>query len=279
MERIEKEKSKNTKSVQFEPQVQIKIEHETELIIPDQIKIEQENELEAMFEKDIEDFMAMNPNSIIQQLEKLAETFPYEDRAKFGNERKSTMELSTFLPPAGASNMEVENSPLLVSPSPLLGTGAYNTPDEFGIPYHFRIPDHIKEQLAEKTKTTRNILGLGREEPLIGITIYIGSPVNGDMLVCNPKIVDEWLKYIRAAQRKKLIKGQGLVSTAELEKLFKVTVLPEGRHRFSIGYDIHPQMSCYHHGHCKFLWQSQAYPCAVVSCGCPKLINHDGANK
>jgi hypothetical protein len=261
-DQIEKEKSKGTKSVHFQTL--------------DQIKIEQEVELETLFEKDLEDFMAMNPTSIIQQLEKFAETFPHQDPSQFGS-KKESIELSSFFQPTSATNTEVENTRPLLGTGPLLSKGAYATPDEFSIPYHFRIPDYVKDKLAETAKTTKNILGLGREEPLVGVTIYIGSPVNGDMLVCNPKIVNEWLKYIRAAQTKKLIKPQGgLVSTAELEKLCKVTILPEGRHRFSIGYDMHPEISCNNHGHCKFLWQSQTYPCAVVSCGCPKLINNDG---
>ena len=48
-DQIEKEKSKGTKSVHFQSL--------------DQIKIEQEVELETLFEKDLEDFMAMNPTS------------------------------------------------------------------------------------------------------------------------------------------------------------------------------------------------------------------------
>ena len=256
MNQVEKEKSKIAKKVHFEPMIGIQAEGEVEL--------------ESMFEGDLDDFLAMNPSKIVKQLNKLSDSFLLEKER--GEVVKIKTNTTTFTKPL-QQKQEVTQT---IEANPLLGATSQDEAQEAQAPFVFKIPLFVKEKLAKTSKTTKHILGLGGEEPVIGLVIYIGSPVNGDVLIANPKVVNDWLSYIRAANKSKLVKTEnGLIKTAELEKLCKVTILPEGRHRFSVGYDIHPGTGCYDHDHCKYLWQSSTYPCAVVSCGCPHLINND----
>ncbi len=137
--------------------------------------------------------------------------------------------------------------------------------------YKFGVPQHIKEQIIKKNKRPGNVLQMGREEPIVGFVAYVGSPVNGDVVIGNPKVVDEWLAYMRSALKRKLVKIEdGAITAPELGKLCNVTILPNGRHRFSIGYDTHPKIGCEGHLHNKHLWESETYPCAILSCACPK---------
>jgi len=139
-------------------------------------------------------------------------------------------------------------------------------------PYEFKVPSYIKEKLAKEPQVMKHIYSLGHEEPIIGLVAYVGSPVNGEVVVGNPKIVNDWLAYMRTAQKKRIVKCQdGLLTSGELNKLCNVTILPEGRHRFNIGYDTHPGIGCKDHDHTKYLWRSASYPCAIVTCNCPQL--------
>jgi len=103
----------------------------------------------------------------------------------------------------------------------------------------------------------------------MGFTAYVGSPVNGEMVIGNPVVVDEWLSYIRNAQREKVVNpDQGILTADELGKLLDICILSGTRHEFNLKYDTHPGLKCVEHKHDKRIWESAAYPVQLVSCEC-----------
>jgi len=128
-------------------------------------------------------------------------------------------------------------------------------------------PRYIREKLLKQSHHTDRKKGPSTA-PIIGFMAYVGSPVDEDILIGNPLVVDEWLTYIRAGQRRGLVDKKGLVRVKELEKLCNVTLLSGTRHNFDIKYDVHTDQSCAEHKHDKRIWESAAYPCTVTSCTC-----------
>lgn len=112
-------------------------------------------------------------------------------------------------------------------------------------------------------------------EPQIGFTAYVGSPVNGNIVIGNPTIVDNWLRYIRASQVDKVIGREGPITTGELSQICDVFTLPDNLHHFSFLYDPPPSFlytgkKPSKHKIKSKIWQSISYPCHIISCTCTK---------
>lgn len=134
------------------------------------------------------------------------------------------------------------------------------------------VPRHIKEELA-KGKVLDHIRKLPQGSPIIGFTAYIGSPLDGDMIIANPGVVNDWLAYIRTAVGRKVIdKGGGALTSAALSKLINITELPEGRHAFEVQYGTQTRSDCHAQSHRQFSWESENYPCLISSCKDPKHV-------
>lgn len=227
--------------------------------------------LDEIFERDIQEFMSLDPISVVDQLDKMSETFMKRNQdIGSSNPTEPQPTFSTF---SGDEIKKEEEDPIVSELDPMLSLS--QTTSEAQASYSFKVPDYIKEELALDPQVTNNISNLGKTEPVVGIIIYVGSPVDGEVIVGNPDVVNDWLTYIRAAQQKNLVQlDGGLISSTELEKLNNVVVLPGNRHKFSIGYDIHSEVSCGAHRHLRYLWRSPTYPCAIASCGCPQSSNY-----
>ena len=130
------------------------------------------------------------------------------------------------------------------------------------------VPYHVRKKLA-KGKFFASDLNLGKSSPPIGIAVYIGSPIDGELVVVNPTIVNDWLSYIReAVEEKALITDKGIITASTLSQLLNVIHLPESRHSFFINYDIHPGIDCTRHSHSQYRWRSSTLPCDITSCHC-----------
>ena len=130
------------------------------------------------------------------------------------------------------------------------------------------VPYHVRRKLS-KGKFFASDLGLNKSPPPIGIAVYIGSPIDGELVVVNPTIVSDWLSYIReAVEEKALITDKGMITASILSQLLNVIHLPESRHSFFINYDIHPGIDCTRHSHSQYRWRSSTSPCDITSCHC-----------
>jgi hypothetical protein len=137
--------------------------------------------------------------------------------------------------------------------------------------YSHSVPTFVKEKLVKQIKGKRNAYN---DRPVLGIVAYVGSPVNGDMIVGNPDVVDDWLTYIKVAQQQKVLDvREGVLKIADLEKLCNISILPGTRHEFTLKYEVHPELRCAEHKHDKRMWESATYPCTIISCKC---ITHQG---
>ena len=228
-----------------------------------------ESELGNFLDQDLEDLMAIDPTKVVDRLDDLAETFMRVDPNSVPSELVEIHHTSPHHTRVKIKLSEEDIDEILIrKTNPLISQAVEGAQAS----YSFKIPEHIKENLARDPGVTNNISKLGKEEPIVGVVVYIGSPVNGEMLVANPGVVNDWLTYARAAKSRGLIKIEnGLLAAEELQKLNNLVILPEGRHRFNISYDMHPDKSCANHCHSKYLWRSPTYPCAVMSCGCPNI--------
>lgn len=126
----------------------------------------------------------------------------------------------------------------------------------------------LLEQLSQLEATvplTRNsVIG---QKPMIGATIYIGSPLDGEMIIANESVVSDWLTFTRNAVKENLVQAdEGLITSEVLSRVVNILTIPEGRHAFNITYGT-PQQ-CLNPGHTKFRWDSARYPCSVLSCKC-----------
>jgi hypothetical protein len=138
-------------------------------------------------------------------------------------------------------------------------------PDARKIPLATRTLLEQISQLEATVPLNRNST-LG-EKPMIGITIYIGSPLDGEMIIANEGVVSDWLTFTRNAVKENLVQlDDGLMTSQILSRIVDVSVIPEGRHAFNIIYGA-PQQ-CLKIGHAKFKWDSARYPCSVLSCKC-----------
>ena len=130
------------------------------------------------------------------------------------------------------------------------------------------VPYHVRKRLA-KGKFFASDPNLSKSSPPIGIAVYIGSPIDGELVVVNPTIVNDWLSYIReAVEEKALITDKGIITASTLSQLLNVIHLPESRHSFFINYDIHPGIDCTRHSHSQYRWRSSTLPCDITSCHC-----------
>jgi len=126
------------------------------------------------------------------------------------------------------------------------------------------IPLTSKKALAQACHT-RTKVGSQKEEPLIGIIIYVGSPTDGEMVVINSQTVHEWLIYQRAAIQQKVITAEdNLLSVGNLAGLVNLRILPGDRHSVTIKYGS--DTSCNALRHVTYTWMSAQYPCVVNSC-------------
>lgn len=130
-----------------------------------------------------------------------------------------------------------------------------------------RISDETKTMLVKKAKINHfNPETSIAPSPYVGMVIYIGSPVDGEMVIANPSIIDEWLKYIRAASETQVLKKKnGLIQTTQLAQLLNVIELSDGRHKFTIDYDPTEVGNEQQRRLLSYAWKSAKYPCAVKS--------------
>ena len=127
-----------------------------------------------------------------------------------------------------------------------------------------RVHDHIKEQiLKEQIPKGLNF----KSKPIIGFTAYVGSPANGEMIIANAGVVNNWLTFIRSAASKKVLnKEGGLVKASDLSLLVNLVEIPGGRHSFNLNYGEESSFGCEDPSHTHFTWRSGSYPCTVRSC-------------
>lgn len=127
-----------------------------------------------------------------------------------------------------------------------------------------RVPNHVKKHIFEKQIPR----GLKTQiEPIVGFTAYIGSPVNGEMIIANAGVVDTWLTFIRSAASKKLLQKEGgFMKASTLSLLVNLVEIPEGRHSFNLTYGEESYVGCGDKSHTHFIWRSGSYPCSVRSC-------------
>lgn len=153
------------------------------------------------------------------------------------------------------------------------GPSNYRDPIPADLPRPYKHPSYVKERVVKQRN--RELRREFRPRcPTIGLIAYVGSPVNGNMVIGNPEIVDDWLTYIKTAQERKVLNTrEGMLKIEELNKLCEVDILPGARHEFNISYDLHPGMSCAEHKHDKRIWESAAYPSQIVSCQCLTTSN------
>lgn len=133
---------------------------------------------------------------------------------------------------------------------------------------HMAVTERIKLlSLAGVTHRTAETT----DAPLVGFVAYVGSPLDGEMIIANSTLVNEWLRYIRKASETKLVrKEQKMVSSCELSRLFSVVELPMGRHQFTIDYRTPADQSTCDE-HFQFRWDSIKYPCSIMSCKQPSI--------
>lgn len=130
------------------------------------------------------------------------------------------------------------------------------------------VSNWTREKLIRKVQK-KTKYQIGEVKAQVGFISYVGSPVNGNIVVGNPELVDFWLNYIKKAAKKEIVKSNSDALTVhELNKLCNVAVLPGNRHEFNISFDIHSELSCAAHSHDKRVWESPVYPCKITSCQC-----------
>lgn len=101
--------------------------------------------------------------------------------------------------------------------------------------------------------------------PHFGLVMYIGSPVDGEMVVANSDLVNEWHGYMREATSEKVIRKQkGLLTLDDLTQICRAFELPSGRHKLTITYGDYKEDDC--SNHYGYAWQSTEYPCTITSC-------------
>jgi len=101
--------------------------------------------------------------------------------------------------------------------------------------------------------------------PLVGLIAYIGSPLDGEMVIANESIVSDWVTFTRNAVKENLVHTEGGLLTSEmLAQIVNVRLVPEGRHSFTVTYGEPPP--CVGLGHARFKWDSARYPCSISSC-------------
>lgn len=124
------------------------------------------------------------------------------------------------------------------------------------------IPYHERNQLAKICGTTP--AADSRKKPLFGFVLYIGSPADGEMILYNEILVNQWIQFSRAAIDQRLIQAEGdVLSAAAMAKLVTVLSIPGDRHSFEIKYE-QPEDGVNFQGKSK--WTSKKYPCTITSC-------------
>lgn len=124
-----------------------------------------------------------------------------------------------------------------------------------------------KLKLARKTQISLPRLDLN--EPHVGVILYIGSPVDGHMIVYNENTVNQWLTYTQQAAENKIIRTtDNLLSINELASLVNISCIPGRRHAFEIRYGSISACDA-DVDHVKFKWESQNYPCTITTCRIP----------
>lgn len=132
------------------------------------------------------------------------------------------------------------------------------------------IPNADRERLFNRIRS-QAVSRIKNSQAQVGFISYVGSPINGDIVIGNPELVNLWLVYSRKAIKKKLVQPESsFITVNDLNKLCNVTVLPGERHEFNIRYEAHPEISCARHKHDKRIWESPFYPCTISSCLCSK---------
>jgi hypothetical protein len=99
----------------------------------------------------------------------------------------------------------------------------------------------------------------------LGLVVYIGSPLSGEMVIINDQVVNEWITYTRIAIEKKAIATQkDMLSINSLAQLVNLKVIPEGRHMIKVTYGC--ETNCFTSPHRLVTWTSDRSPCAITSC-------------
>ena len=137
------------------------------------------------------------------------------------------------------------------------------------------IPEDLQPCFHRRKVGIQTRIGLARDcqvkvfdkstsaEPTFGAITYIGSPIDGDMVVINEPVVSEWLTYIRGAVNHGIVDSQdGLLDVATLSKLTDVYVIPAGRHTMSL--DLNDKIT--EEEPTRFIWTSSKYPYKLTTC-------------
>lgn len=99
----------------------------------------------------------------------------------------------------------------------------------------------------------------------LGVVVYIGSPLSGEMVIINDQLVDEWITYTRAAIEKKVVTAHNdMLMANSLAQLVNLKVIPESRHMIKINYGS--EANCFTSSHQLFAWTSTRSPCSITSC-------------
>lgn len=125
----------------------------------------------------------------------------------------------------------------------------------------------IKLKIAQETGLRDPVMSAS--DPIIGLTIYVGSPTDGHMILYNEALINQWLTFTRAAIKDKVIQiSNDLLSIDTLAALFDVLIIPGKRHAFEIQYGRSKE--CDNHiNHTRLQWVSPKYPCSITSCRLP----------
>ena len=127
-----------------------------------------------------------------------------------------------------------------------------------------KVPDHIRQELAQVCGIPVARLTKGSHAP-VGHLIYIGSPLDGEMIISNADVVDSWHAYIRLAYQQSHVAAENeMISLNTLPRLVNVAVMPPGRHFLEINYGY--EEICSSPTHSCFMWKSSRYPCTIKSC-------------
>lgn len=131
-------------------------------------------------------------------------------------------------------------------------------------------PTRQKVSEAMRTKIAQSLLtSVTPSDPTnqlkLGLVVYIGSPLSGEMVIVNDQLVDEWITYTRKAIEKKAVTTfNEMLPLNSLAQLINLKVIPEGRHMIKINYGC--ENNCFTSPHDLVTWTSERSPCVITSC-------------
>jgi hypothetical protein len=149
---------------------------------------------------------------------------------------------------------------------PLIGPEVRESPEEVSPQKHTGrvVPERVKAKVAQGCLLPWSRT-LHSNQAKVGVVVYVGSPLDGEMVVINGSVVNDWITFIGNAIKSGAIKADhGMLRSETLAKLIKVSFLPENRHLAVINYGN--QQPCAASQHERFRWTSTKYSCSITSC-------------